>query len=184
MNEFAGRGFRSLGVARADEEGNWQFAGVLPIFDPPREQAKATIASARQMGVDVKMVTGDQIAIAHETAKQLGLGPISSMPVVWATRSNKSGAVLGGHRKGGRLRPGVSGTQVPHCRSAAEAGPLRRDDRRRRERCSRAEEGGLRHRRFRRDRRGPRGSVHRAARIGPVGDHRRRSRRAAEFSSG
>ena len=74
VNEFAGRGFRSLGVARADEEGRWQFAGVLPLFDPPREQAKATIASARHMGVDVKMVTGDQIAIAGETSKQLGLG--------------------------------------------------------------------------------------------------------------
>ncbi|MGA8528496.1 MAG: plasma-membrane proton-efflux P-type ATPase [Acidobacteriaceae bacterium] len=74
VNEFAGRGFRSLGVARADEEGKWQFAGVLPLFDPPREQAKATIASARQMGVSVKMVTGDQVAIARETAKQLGMG--------------------------------------------------------------------------------------------------------------
>ncbi|WP_158750618.1 plasma-membrane proton-efflux P-type ATPase [Acidobacterium sp. S8] len=74
VNEFAGRGFRSLGVARADEEGKWQFAGVLPLFDPPREQAKATIASARQMGVNVKMVTGDQIAIARETSRQLGLG--------------------------------------------------------------------------------------------------------------
>ncbi len=74
VNEFAGRGFRSLGVARADEEGKWQFAGVLPLFDPPREQAKATIASARQMGVSVKMVTGDQLAIARETAKQLGMG--------------------------------------------------------------------------------------------------------------
>jgi H+-transporting ATPase len=74
VNEFAGRGFRSLGVARADEEGKWQFAGVLPLFDPPREQAKATIAGARHMGVDVKMVTGDQIAIARETSKQLGLG--------------------------------------------------------------------------------------------------------------
>jgi len=63
-----------LGVARADEEGKWKFAGVLPLFDPPREQAKATIASARQMGVKVKMVTGDQMAIAKETAKQLGLG--------------------------------------------------------------------------------------------------------------
>ena len=74
VNEFAGRGFRSLGVARADQEGKWQFVGVLPLFDPPREQAKATIASARQMGVKVKMVTGDQIAIAQETSKQLGLG--------------------------------------------------------------------------------------------------------------
>ncbi|HEV2731688.1 MAG TPA: HAD-IC family P-type ATPase, partial [Terriglobales bacterium] len=74
VNEFAGRGFRSLGVARADQENRWQFVGVLPLFDPPREQAKATIASARQMGVKVKMVTGDQIAIAQETARQLGMG--------------------------------------------------------------------------------------------------------------
>ncbi len=74
VNEFAGRGFRSLGVARADQEGKWQFAGVLPLFDPPREQAKATIASAHQMGVAVKMVTGDQLAIAQETARQLGMG--------------------------------------------------------------------------------------------------------------
>jgi H+-transporting ATPase len=74
VNEFAARGFRSLGVARADQEGNWQFVGVLPLFDPPREQAKATIATARQMGISVKMVTGDQVAIARETAGKLGLG--------------------------------------------------------------------------------------------------------------
>jgi H+-transporting ATPase len=74
VNGFAARGFRSLGVARADQEGQWQFVGVLPLFDPPREQAKAIIASARQMGVNVKMLTGDQMAIARETARQLGLG--------------------------------------------------------------------------------------------------------------
>jgi H+-transporting ATPase len=74
VDDFAGRGFRSLGVARADQEGKWLFMGVLPLFDPPREQAKATIASARQMGVSVKMVTGDQAAIARETARQLGMG--------------------------------------------------------------------------------------------------------------
>jgi H+-transporting ATPase len=74
VNEFAARGFRSLGVARAEGEGGWRFAGVLPLFDPPREQAKATIESARRMGVKVKMVTGDQLAIARETARQLGLG--------------------------------------------------------------------------------------------------------------
>jgi H+-transporting ATPase len=72
--DFASRGFRSLGVARADQQDQWKLLGVLPMFDPPREQAKATIASAREMGVSVKMVTGDQIAIARETAKALGLG--------------------------------------------------------------------------------------------------------------
>jgi H+-transporting ATPase len=74
VNEFAARGFRSLGVARADAQGPWKFLGVLPLFDPPREEAKATIATARQMGVQVKMVTGDQVAIARETAGKLGLG--------------------------------------------------------------------------------------------------------------
>jgi H+-transporting ATPase len=74
VNDFAARGFRSLGVARAEGDGPWQFLGVLPLFDPPREDAKATIATARQMGVDVKMVTGDALAIAQETAKTLGMG--------------------------------------------------------------------------------------------------------------
>jgi H+-transporting ATPase len=74
VNEFAARGFRSLGVARADQDGTWQFVGVLPLFDPPREDSKATIATARQIGVNVKMVTGDQLAIARETAAKLGLG--------------------------------------------------------------------------------------------------------------
>jgi H+-transporting ATPase len=74
VNEFATRGFRSLGVARADADGKWQFLGVLPLFDPPRDDAKATIATARQMGVSVKMVTGDALAIARETAKKLGMG--------------------------------------------------------------------------------------------------------------
>ncbi len=74
VNDFAARGFRSLGVARTDAHGQWQFLGVLPLFDPPREDSKATIASARQMGVNVKMVTGDALAIARETAGKLGLG--------------------------------------------------------------------------------------------------------------
>jgi H+-transporting ATPase len=74
VNEFAARGFRSLGVARADGQGPWQFLGVLPLFDPPREDARETIETARHMGVNVQMVTGDQIAIARETAVKLGLG--------------------------------------------------------------------------------------------------------------
>ncbi len=74
VNEFAARGFRSLGVARAEGNGRWQFLGVLPLFDPPRVDAKATIATARQLGVKIKMVTGDALAIAQETAKTLGMG--------------------------------------------------------------------------------------------------------------
>ncbi len=74
VNEFAARGFRSLGVARTGSDGKWQFVGVLPLFDPPREDAKATIATALAMGVKIKMVTGDALAIAQETAKKLDMG--------------------------------------------------------------------------------------------------------------
>ena len=74
VDEFAARGFRSLGVARAEGDGQWQLVGVLPLFDPPRDDAKATIATAVAMGVKVKMVTGDAIAIAKETCKTLGMG--------------------------------------------------------------------------------------------------------------
>ncbi len=74
VDGFAKRGYRSLGVARAEENGPWQFLGVLPLFDPPRVDAKATIATAEALGVRVKMVTGDQVAIAQETAKALGMG--------------------------------------------------------------------------------------------------------------
>jgi len=74
VNAFAARGFRSLGVARVEGDGSWQLLGVLPLSDPPRDDAKATIATAREMGVKVKMVTGDALAIAKETAKMVGLG--------------------------------------------------------------------------------------------------------------
>jgi len=74
VDAFAARGFRSLGVARADSDGDWKFLGVLPLFDPPRDDAAATIATAKEMGVTIKMVTGDQLAIARETAGKLGTG--------------------------------------------------------------------------------------------------------------
>ena len=74
VSDFAKRGFRSLGVARSEKDDQWQFMGVLPLFDPPWDDAESTIASAVKMGIKIKMVTGDAIAIAQETAKKLGLG--------------------------------------------------------------------------------------------------------------
>jgi H+-transporting ATPase len=72
--QFAARGYRSLGVARADAGGPWRLLGVIPLADPPREDSAATIAAARNLGVTVKMVTGDQVAIGREIARQVGLG--------------------------------------------------------------------------------------------------------------
>jgi H+-transporting ATPase len=74
VGEFAGRGFRSLGVARTDRQGKWHFQGIIPLYDPLREDSKSTIDTAKKMGINVKMVTGDQVAIAKEIGKQLDLG--------------------------------------------------------------------------------------------------------------
>jgi H+-transporting ATPase len=72
--EFARRGFRSLGVAVQEGTGDWELLGMLPMFDPPREDTAQTIAEAQTLGLSVKMLTGDAIAIAKETCKMLALG--------------------------------------------------------------------------------------------------------------
>ena len=74
VNEFAAKGFRTLGVARTDAGGKWVFLGILPLFDPPREDSASTIAEAGRYGIAVKMVTGDNIAIAKQISGQLGIG--------------------------------------------------------------------------------------------------------------
>ncbi|KAI1172265.1 E1-E2 ATPase-domain-containing protein [Nemania sp. FL0916] len=72
--EFAQRGFRSLGVAYKQNDQPWVLLGLLSMFDPPREDTAQTIIEAAHLGVPVKMLTGDAIAIAKETCKMLGLG--------------------------------------------------------------------------------------------------------------
>ncbi|KAJ5723674.1 plasma membrane ATPase 2 [Penicillium malachiteum] len=72
--EFAHRGFRSLGVAVQKEGEDWTLLGMLPMFDPPREDTAKTISEAQALGISVKMLTGDAIAIAKETCKMLALG--------------------------------------------------------------------------------------------------------------
>ncbi|KAM6503201.1 hypothetical protein JOM56_000144 [Amanita muscaria] len=82
VEEFAARGLRALAVAYEELEGDdheaegngFELIGLLSIFDPPREDTKTTIDDALELGVKVKMVTGDQLAIAKETGRRLGLG--------------------------------------------------------------------------------------------------------------
>lgn len=74
VDGLAAKGFRTLGVARMDDDQNWTFLGILPMFDPPREDSAEMIRQARMHGVDVKMVTGDNVAIAREISGGLGLG--------------------------------------------------------------------------------------------------------------
>lgn len=72
--DLAGRGFRTLGIAKGDDSGSWTFLGMIPLFDPPRDDTKQMIEETKEMDVRVKMVTGDHVAIAKEIAKTLGLG--------------------------------------------------------------------------------------------------------------
>ncbi|CAI0417868.1 unnamed protein product [Linum tenue] len=82
IDKFAERGLRSLGIARQDVPDNnkessggpWEFVGLLPLFDPPRHDSAETIRRALDLGVGVKMITGDQLAIAKETGRRLGMG--------------------------------------------------------------------------------------------------------------
>ncbi len=73
IDDFAAKGFRTLGTAQTDEQGNWQYVGLIPLFDPPRDDSAETIKTAQGMGVDVKMVTGDHTAIGKQIAAKVSL---------------------------------------------------------------------------------------------------------------
>jgi H+-transporting ATPase len=73
VDEFAAKGFRALGVARTGANGAWEYVGLVALYDPPRDDSAATIATAESMGMDVKMVTGDHTAIAREVSSLVGL---------------------------------------------------------------------------------------------------------------
>ncbi|XP_047308514.1 plasma membrane ATPase 4-like [Impatiens glandulifera] len=96
IEKFAERGLRSLAVARQEVHertkesagGPWQFVGLLPLFDPPRHDSAETIRRALNLGVNVKMITGDQLAIAKETGRRLGMG----------TNMYPSATLLGQHK--------------------------------------------------------------------------------------
>lgn len=70
------KGIRCLAVAITTDANmsKWAMLGVLTFLDPPRPDTKATIDAALEAGVDVKMVTGDQVLIAKEMSRILGLG--------------------------------------------------------------------------------------------------------------
>lgn len=74
VNEFAHRGFRALGVARKREGRPWEILGIMPCSDPPRIDTAKTVTEAQELGLSIKMLTGDSVAIARETASNLRLG--------------------------------------------------------------------------------------------------------------
>ena len=74
VQAFGHRGIRALAVAKTDENDRWVMLGLLTFLDPPRADTKQTIEDANKFGVQVKMITGDHLLIACETARQLAMG--------------------------------------------------------------------------------------------------------------
>ena len=73
VDELAEKGYRALGIA-VYKNGKWHFAGIIPLYDPPREDAPLAVKKIKELGVNIKMVTGDHIAIAKNIARMLGIG--------------------------------------------------------------------------------------------------------------
>ena len=75
INSFASKGFRTLGVAfKNAEDEKFTCVGIIPLFDPPRDDSKLSIKEAISKGVTVKMVTGDNIAVAKYISSVLNIG--------------------------------------------------------------------------------------------------------------
>jgi H+-transporting ATPase len=92
VDEFAKQGYRTLGVARSNGSGSWKFLGLIPLFDPPREDSADTIRQAQEHGIQVKMVTGDNLSIARQISSKLGLGTnIQTADKLFAAATDKHG---------------------------------------------------------------------------------------------
>jgi plasma-membrane proton-efflux P-type ATPase len=73
VSESALKGYRTLAVARGPEAGALELIGLVTLYDPPRPDAKQLIDTLRGLGVGVKMLTGDALAVAREIAQGVGL---------------------------------------------------------------------------------------------------------------
>eukprot|EP00122_Pirum_gemmata_P017613 Pgem_evm1s16500 len=94
--EYASRGYRALGVAYSEGANNdkWEFVGLIPLFDPPRHDTKDTVEKCIEFGIGVKMITGDQLPIGVETARQLGMG--TNFHTTEVLKEGMNGSLVGG----------------------------------------------------------------------------------------
>ncbi len=80
MADLAVKGYRTIAVSIASAEKKAEIAGFVALYDPPRKDSRALISELKDLGINVKMLTGDSEEIAMETARQVGLG-LSITPV-------------------------------------------------------------------------------------------------------
>ncbi len=74
IEDFVKKGHRILAVAKADDNSQFRLVGLVTLYDAPRLDSKKLIGELGKLGISVKMLTGDALAIAKEVAKDVGLG--------------------------------------------------------------------------------------------------------------
>ena len=116
-----------------------ELLALVGIVDPPRPTAKASIATAKKAGIKVRMITGDHAVTAAAIARQLGIDGTAVTGAEFERDERRRGAEQ--DRRGRRDRPRDARAQGPPGEPAQTAGAHRGDDRRRRQRRARAEEG-------------------------------------------
>ena len=99
ISASAAKGYRTLAVARGPETGPGALVGLVSLYDPPRPDAKELIADLRDLGVAVKMLTGDALLVAREIGQGVGLTNIRRVADLKATSAladNKAKDLLAG----------------------------------------------------------------------------------------
>jgi H+-transporting ATPase len=85
ISASAAKGYRTLAVARGPETGAGTLLGLVSLYDPPRPDAKQLIAELHDLGVSVKMLTGDALAVARQIGEEVGLSNIRRVADIKAT---------------------------------------------------------------------------------------------------
>ncbi len=71
---FAKRGFRTIAVAIRHRGGRWLIIGLIALYDAPRHDARSLIREMHDLGISVKMLTGDNVAVADQISREVGIG--------------------------------------------------------------------------------------------------------------
>ena len=103
LAESASKGYRSLAVSRGTETGNPELIGLVNLYDPPRPDAKQLIGKLKDLGVSVKMLTGDALAVASEIAQGVGL------PIIKRVADLKAASASADAQKGGAAKDLLEG---------------------------------------------------------------------------
>jgi magnesium-transporting ATPase (P-type) len=117
----AAKGYRTLAVARGPATGVLVLIGLVTLFDPPRPDAKQLIAELQGLGVAVKMLTGDALPVARETARGVGLSniqPVSTLTAASAQSGNAARDLLAGVDGYAEVYPQDKFTVVQHLQAS------------------------------------------------------------------